>query len=134
MYLKNRIELFITIYWRLDVDLGQMEIIKNVTSMKTTDPTCGTRCIISCHAYTGKIKNNTLRKIADSIILLKLLKPDKIKNINQRYSQKPFSKCRRRWNLSNMVWNYNCWSMWRGIKTWCLNFWNNSFIRKQCNP
>ena len=96
MYLKNRIELFITIYWRLDVDLGQMEIIKNVTSMKTTDPTCGTRCIISCHAYKGKINDQSLKKNADTIILLKLLKSDKIKCTNLQYSRKPFSKYGRR--------------------------------------
>ena len=54
-------------YWPVDVDLGQMEIIKNVTSIKTTDPTCGTRCIISCRAYTGKINGQCIRKDVDDI-------------------------------------------------------------------
>ena len=86
-------------YWPVDVDLGQMEIIKNVTSIKTTDPTCGTRCIISCHAYTGKINEQCLRKDADDIecyITLKWLKLAKIKCTNLQYSRNPFSKCRRR--------------------------------------
>ena len=84
-------------YWPVDVDLGQMEIIKNVTSIKTTDPTCGTRCIISCHAYTGKINEQCLRKDTDDIILpLKWLKLAKIKCTNLQYSRNPFSKCRRR--------------------------------------
>ena len=69
MSLENCIDLFFTIYSTVDVDLGQMEIIKNVTSIKTTDPTCGTRCIISCHAYTGKINEQCLRKDADDIEL-----------------------------------------------------------------
>ena len=133
MSLENCIDLFFTIYSTVDVDLGQMEIIKNVTSIKTTDPTCGTRCIISCHAYTGKINNQSLKRNTDTIILLKLWETDKIKCTNLQYSRKPFSKCGRWWNLSHRVWNYNHWSMWRGIKA-CLDFWNRSFICKRCTP
>ena len=38
----------------IEVDVGQIEIIKNVTKIKSNDPTCEHRCNILCHSSSGR--------------------------------------------------------------------------------
>ena len=42
--------------YSLDIDLGQLEVLKTLKNIKTTDEGCATKCTAACENDAGKLR------------------------------------------------------------------------------
>ena len=60
--------------FRLDLDVGKIEIIKNLETIKVNQPDCEVRCTVACNKLSGKSRPNNDKNVHNTSCYYKTLK------------------------------------------------------------